>query len=1040
MNEEKKNNSQRLQILSQDEVTELYAVPQFNSTERSHYFLLPEKVLHSLKIMKTNGKNTSARLWFILQYGYFKARHQFFNISYDAKEDVAFIMSHYLPNDRIPNQPPSRRIQGSLKSQILQWMEYRDDISTVGQLVAEKAGYLAKITYNIREIFGETIHYLESKKMVLPAYSKLQDMLGAALKAEERRLIQMMKQYLTKRTRLSLKTLFLQDDGFYRITELKLDAKSFQTKEMTNELDKLTLCRPIYIFAKKILPKLSLSRSMIEHYSDLAKLYRVARLRRIPEELSFLYLACYVHGRYERLASNLIQGFLYYVDKYHGEGKNHAKTELVTLASPLEQHYKSIGKLMEIFTDKKIQTQSGHVIRKRAFSVMPEKNIAAISSKLLCGDDDRKKQEQRLIWEYHRDNYQAILINLRPLFMEIDFEGNDDNLNDLFNAIRFLKSNLKQGVSLKTIPLHMIPTGHIKPKALLDLFTDDGSTISTKSTPKKSINQWQYEFYIYRAIRENIRASRVYVNSSVGYKSFEAEVNIPPTWKKEKKKILKKLNNPVLLRPIHETLTKLKNILEPLIDRTNRRALSGENKHINITRHRDGRMTWTIPYPKQNIEIDNPFYSSLEIKTISEIYDFVAQECRFMKAFTPITQRGATKIKKDYLGIKATILANGTMQGTNEFSKRSNLKYQRLQTAEQGHIRLSTLREAADIIANCMLKLPIFDLYDLGGEKHGSVDGTKKKTRRRILKARHSKKYFGTDIGVVIMTMLLGHVPFVTEIIGANEHESHFLFSMLFRNTSDIDPHIISSDTAGTNNINDLMYYLIGKIHAPCYRSATEKTKNICGFKLVSHYKDLLIKPSSQVNTKLIKDTWPELLPIFVSLLSHDSNQENIIKTLNSHDFRSDTKDAIWELNNILKSIHHLKYVDDPEYRQYIRTALNRGEAYHQILEKIMAVGGSTFRGMSELEVEIWNECARLIALIIIYYNMHLLSKLYENALLRNDKAAIEFLKHISPVASQHININGLYEFSEIIENINVDNIVEMLNKILENTVKPSSD
>ena len=193
------------------------------------------------------------------------------------------------------------------------------------------------------------------------------------------------------------------------------------------------------------------------------------------------------------------------------------------------------------------------------------------------------------------------------------------------------------------------------------------------------------------------------------------------------------------------------------------------------------------------------------------------------------------------------------------------------------------------------------------------------------------------------------------------------------------------------------------------------------------------------MDIKLIKEKWPDLVPILVSLLSYDTTQENIIKTLSSHDFKSETKDAMWELNNILKSIHLLKYVDDPVYRQYIRTSLNRGEAYHQILEKIMAVGGSDFRGMSELEVEIWNECARLIALIIIYYNMHLLSKLYENAVLRNDTAAIEFLKHISPVASQHININGLYEFSETIEDIDVDGILEVINKILEDTIKPSS-
>ena len=82
MKEVKKKNSQRLQILSQDEIVQLYAVPQFNATERSHYFLLPEKVFRSLKIKKTNGRNTSAKLWFILQYGYFVARHQFFHINY----------------------------------------------------------------------------------------------------------------------------------------------------------------------------------------------------------------------------------------------------------------------------------------------------------------------------------------------------------------------------------------------------------------------------------------------------------------------------------------------------------------------------------------------------------------------------------------------------------------------------------------------------------------------------------------------------------------------------------------------------------------------------------------------------------------------------------------------------------------------------------------------------------------------------------------------------------------------------------------------
>ena len=150
-----------------------------------------------------------------------------------------------------------------------------------------------------------------------------------------------------------------------------------------------------------------------------------------------------------------------------------------------------------------------------------------------------------------------------------------------------------------------------------------------------------------------------------------------------------------------------------------------------------------------------------------------------------------------------------------------------------------------------------------------------------------------------------------------------------------------------------------------------------------------------------------------VQRLSHETTQDIVVAKLSSHEYKNDIKEALWELNNILKSIHILKYIDDPEYRRDIRTALNRGEAYHQLLDKITGVGIGDFRGMSELEVEIWNECTRLIALIIIAYNMCILSELYEIKLAQGDEAAINFLKHISPIACQHLNIGGLYEFSE---------------------------
>ncbi len=284
--------------------------------------------------------------------------------------------------------------------------------------------------------------------------------------------------------------------------------------------------------------------------------------------------------------------------------------------------------------------------------------------------------------------------------------------------------------------------------------------------------------------------------------------------------------------------------------------------------------------------------------------------------------------------------------------------------------------------------------------------------------------------------MGVGHIPMATRIIGANEHESHYTFPMLVQNNHIIDPDIISTDTEGANNVNDLLYYLLGKTHAPYYRTLATQADKIYGFKSESHYKDYLIKPERKVNEALIKRKWPEILPILYSLLAHESKQENIICQLSSHDYKSETKEAIWEINRLVKSIHILKFVDEISYQQAIRKSLNRGEAYHQLLNKIAEVGNNDLRGQSDLEVEIWNECMRFIALLIIYYNMSLLSKLFETYQAKGNQEAVDYIASVSPVACQHINISGLYEFSEEPASLDIEQVVTVMEKILEDTLQ----
>jgi TnpA family transposase len=52
-----------------------------------------------------------------------------------------------------------------------------------------------------------------------------------------------------------------------------------------------------------------------------------------------------------------------------------------------------------------------------------------------------------------------------------------------------------------------------------------------------------------------------------------------------------------------------------------------------------------------------------------------------------------------------------------------------------------------------------------------------------------------------------------------------------------------------------------------------------------------------------------------VSLATKSSTQSTIVSKLCSYERKNQTKSALWELDNLIRSIHLLRYIDDITYR-----------------------------------------------------------------------------------------------------------------------------
>ncbi len=121
---------------------------------------------------------------------------------------------------------------------------------------------------------------------------------------------------------------------------------------------------------------------------------------------------------------------------------------------------------------------------------------------------------------------------------------------------------------------------------------------------------------------------------------------------------------------------------------------------------------------------------------------------------------------------------------------------------------------------------------------------------------------------------------------------------------------------------------------------------------------------------------------------------------------------TIFEYDRLVRSIYTLKYLRNQQQERNIRRSQNRIESYHQLRAAVAKVGGKKeLTGKNDIETEISNQCGRLISNAIIYYNSAILSRLLERLETEGNARSIESLTRISPVAWQHILLNGHYTF-----------------------------
>ena len=971
--------SERLTVLSDAEQEALYGLPDFDDAQRLDYLALSDAEL----TLATSRPGLHAQVYCILQIGYFKAKHAFFRFDWsEAEDNGAFVLSRYFHGEVFEHKAITKHEHYAQRERIAELFGYRLWAADILPQLAQQAAHIARRDVTPGFVAAELIVWLNEHKILRPGYTTLQELVSEALSAERRRLGGLLSEVLDELAKAALGQLLVREDTLSQLAALRQDAKDFGWRQMVREREKRATLELLHTIAKTLLPKLGISQQNVRYYASLANFYTIHDLRNLKPDQTHLYLLCYAWLRYRQLTDNLVDAMAYHMKRPEDESRAGAKQSFVNEQVRRQQETPRVGRLLLLYVDDTVAdaTPFGNV-RQRAYKILPKDALQLIGQRMSV----KPASKLALHWQAVDGLAERMRRHLRPLYVAFDFAGTDPE-SPWLAALAWTKSVFAKQQRLSQRPLAECPTATL-PKRLRPYLLNFGE---------------------------------LYLDDSLQHRHLSDElVSI-----NEKADVLVSMDIPFLREPIEDQLAALTAELRTQWLAFNRELKQGKLTHLDYDKATQ-TLTWHKPKSENPKAHEQALYEQLPFCDVADVFRFVNEQCQFLSTLTPLQPRYAKKVA-DADSLMAVIIAQAMNHGNQVMARTSDIPYHVLETTYQQYLRQASLQTANDRISNAIAALPIFPHYSFDLDAlYGAVDGQKFGVERPTVKARYSRKYFGRGKGVVAYTLLCNHIPLYGYLIGAHDYEGHHVFDIWYRNTSDIVPTVITGDMHSVNKANFAILHWFGRRFEPRFTNMEDQLAELYCADDPTQYGKCSIRPIGQIDQPLIIGEKSNLDQIVATLGLKEMTQGTLIRKLCTYTAPNPTRRAIFEFDKLVRSIYTLRYLRNPQLERKVHRSQNRIESYHQLRSTIAQVGGKKeLTGRTDIEIEISNQCARLIANAIIYYNSAILSRLLTKYEASGNAKAVALITQMSPAAWRHILLNGHYTFQSDGKMIDLDALV----------------
>lgn len=993
-----------IKILPTQNINAFDNPPELSGEQRKQVFTIQNWILDLLETFPS----PTNKVGFVLQLGYFRAVNKFYTSKKFIQQDIEYIARNLgirLNEVKISDY----KDRTSLRHQeiILEETGFKKFTPDTEELLIKEARLLTSRQQKPRLIFMSLVDFLQTKKIQVPSYNMLAEIITDSLKNFENDLVRTINESLTEENKALIDNLFEKEDSAaesarYTLTALKSHTHSIKAGKIRENIGDYEYLENLFQTIVPILENIRITPKAIKYYAEVVFRSQVFQINR-RDSNRYLYLISFIVDSFYELNDMLVLKVNKAVQQSKNSGEKEEKNQLFENRVTKTELIKNVAKGL---TYKKQSLASIRQIIYDESSSPVEKIEAAIT--ILEHDNEKDPEITEYLTLINReisrvtdnaDYYDSLEAKSRKLQNRISaiikhftFDQTTSN-RDLLELVNHFKDK----------------NGRIDANAPFDLF--DNTERKVLFDTNKKIRVSLYKILLFIKVSNGIKSGALNLLHSYDYRAFENYLIPLDIWKENRHEYLERSG--ITEFENWENIEQgLRKSLKSQYEITNQNIESEKNDYIKVGKN--GKLVFTQykaeAVPENLLEL----FPKNKYISIYEILSTINRMTGFIDSFENISNKYGRDLP-DQKAIIAGIIGYGCNIGINEIAKRSKeINVNKLNNAVKTRFTLDNIQNANNKVLSLMGEFEMSRLFKKQKNRtHTASDGQKFLSRVDSVYANKSFKYFGMNDGLVINSFIDDtYRLFYSTVISPAEREAAYTIDGLLHNEV-VQSDIHSTDTHGYNEIIFAVTHLLGISFAP--RIADFRSQYLYSFDNVASVKKLGYKivPNKKINTKLISENWDGILRLISTLKTREVTASQLFRRLSSYSREHSLYKALKEFGKIIKTLFLLKYIDDVDLRKQIQKMLNKVESSNKLADAVFHGKDKEFRYAEKDEQLIADACKRLIENSIICWNYAYLTKLVSEAKTEEQKEIlISTIRNRSVLAWEHINLSGTYDFS----------------------------